>query len=84
MMNLGVNMPPELDFEYKITIVEDERPQYLAAAQAASILEVQEWFARSASTPAGSVQEQDETSAMRQQIGEPPSKSCIEVRRSPT
>jgi hypothetical protein len=41
-----VSTPSELEFDYEITLVEDERARQLAAAQAASILEVLHWLGR--------------------------------------
>jgi hypothetical protein len=41
-----VTTPSELEFDYEITLVEGGRARQLAAAQAASILEVLEWLGR--------------------------------------
>jgi len=55
--------PPELTFDYEITVVGSERGRQLAASQAESILEILEWLDRPARPSTGSRPKQDETSA---------------------
>jgi len=55
-----MSKPPELEFDYEITVVDGERGRQLAAAQAASILEVLEWFGRRAESRSESHQGRNE------------------------
>jgi hypothetical protein len=45
-----VSKPPELQFEYEIAAVDGRRGRQLAVTQAASLLEVLEWFGRTPKT----------------------------------
>lgn len=53
---------PELEFDYDIIVVTGERGRQLAAAQAASILEILQWFGRPAGSSDRPGPEPDETS----------------------